>query len=113
MFHRFEVTVKLLITLVDNTVLPLESDHLPTPTQITVDLCHSVVCAGHYDEAILRCDALLKLLTTQSIPHCINNITNHLSSNEMLLMQAKLLLYKGEALQQIGDPHNAMLQYRR
>ena len=113
MYHRFEVTVKLLITLVDNTLLPLETDHLPTPTQITIDLCHSLVCAGYYDEAILRCDTLLKLLATQCIPNCIDNISNHLSSNELLLMQARLLLYKGEALQQNGDPHKAMLQYRR
>ena len=113
MYYRFEVTVKLLITLVDNIVLPLESDHLPTPTQITIDLCHGLVCAGCYNEAILRCDAFLKLLTTQSTPHCIDNILNNLSSNEVLVMQARLLLYKGEALQQIGNPHKAMLQYRR
>ena len=107
------MTVKLLITLVDNTVLPLESDHLPTPTQIAIDLCHSLVCAGYYDEAILRCDALLKLLTTQSTPHCMDNILNDSSSDEMLLIQARLLLYKGEALHQIGDPHKAIVQYRR
>ena len=111
---RFEVTVKLLTTLVDNTQLPLESDHLPTLTQLTVDLCHGLVCAGYYHEAISRCDALLELLPTQSVPHCMDSILlNRSSSNDMLMIQARLLQYKGEALQQIGDYHKAMPQYRR
>ena len=97
----------------DNTLLPLESDLLPTPTQLAIDLCHSLVCAGHYNEAILRCDALLKLLTTQSTPYCMDKILNHSSSDEILLIQARLLLYKGEAQQQIGDHHKAILQYHR
>lgn len=91
--------------------LPLESDHLPTPTELATDLCHSLVCAGDYQEAVLRCDTLLQLMPTQSTPH--NNVLNHSTSNEMLMVQARLLLYKGEALQQMGDPCKAMLQYRR
>lgn len=97
----------------DSTQLPLESDLLPTPTELAIELCHSLVCAGQYHDAILRCDSLLQLLTTHSTPQCMDNLLNQSSSNEMLLIQAKLLLYKGEALQQIGDTHKAMLQYRR
>ena len=98
----------------DNTQLPLESDHLPTRTQLVVDLCHALVCAGCYHEAISRSDALLELLPTQSIPHCVYSILlNHSSSNEILMIQARLLLCKGEALQQIGDHHKALPQYRR
>lgn len=96
----------------DNTPLPLESDLLPLPTELAIDLCHSLVCAGHYHDTIIRCDALLQLLT-QSTPHCMDNIPNHSSSNEMLLIQTRLLLYKGEALQQMGDSHKAIMQYRR
>ena len=97
----------------DNTPLPLEFDLLPTPTELAADLCHSLVCAEHYHDAMTRCDALLQLLTTQSASYCMGNILNPSSHNEMLLIQARLLLYKGEALQKMGDYHKAMQQYRR
>ena len=97
----------------DNIPLPLEADLLPTPTQLATDLCHSLVCAGHYHDAMARCDALSQLLATQSTPHCVGNILKPSSCDEMLLIQARLLLYKGEALQKLGDYHKAMLLYRR
>lgn len=109
--YRFDVAVEMLNNLVDNIVLPIDSDYLPSPTQIVVELCHNLVCAGLYHDAIQRCDKLIKLLT-QSAAHCGDS--KYISNNDYLhVMHAKLLLYKGEALWHLGKPHEAVHQYRR
>ena len=106
MVYRFDVAVEMLHILVDNTVLPIDSDYIPSPSQLVVELCHCLVCAGLYQDAIQRCDKLIQLITSK----CENS---RLLSSENTLTHAKLLLYKGEALWYIGEPHGTVLQYRR
>jgi len=105
--------VEMLNTLVENTVLPIDSDYLPLPTQIEVELCHNLVCAGLYHNAIQRCDKLIELLT-QSTAHYRDGKLQNISNNDYLhVMHAKLILYKGEALWHLGKPHEAIHQYHR
>ncbi|XP_065915508.1 uncharacterized protein [Dysidea avara] len=112
--RRFDVAVEMLHTLVDNTTLPIDSDYLPSPSQLVVELCHSLVCAGLYHDAIQRCDKLIQLLTQYTL-HCKDSKLHNITNDDILrvIMHAKLLLYKGEALWHLGKPHEAVIQYRR
>jgi len=104
----------MLSTLVDNTILPIDSDYLPSPTQLVLELCNNLVCAGLYQDAIKHCDKLIELLT-QPTAHYGDDKLHNISNNDCihLIMHVKLLLYKGEALWHVGKPHEAVRQYRR